>query len=187
MKAKPRKLQVPLDRAAAKALAFQSYGPAAKIDGVFLQPLARHRGLNGDFMELMRLSGGKAEALAGNAFDVRQISLAWAAAGRVNAFHVHPKVVQDDLWCVVEGRMLVWVVDTRQGSPTRGEQRSFLLTAEQPALLHIPSGVAHGYKAGPQGALLVYATNSPFDAGDPNEGRLPWDFFGPQLWEEDRG
>lgn len=187
MKAKPTKLQVPLDATAAKALAFQSYGPAPAIDGVFLQPLTRHRGLNGDFMELLRLSGGKAEGLAAGAMDVRQISIAWAAAGRINAFHVHAKIVQDDLWCVADGRMLVWVVDTRQASPTRGARRSFVLTAEQPALLHIPAGVAHGYKAGPQGALLVYATNSPFNAADPNEGRLPWDFFGAQLWEDDRG
>ena len=54
-------------------------------------------------------------------------------------------------------------------------------------MLHIPTGVAHGYKAGPDGALLAYAMNSQFNIDDPNEGRLPWDHFGAELWEEDRG
>jgi dTDP-4-dehydrorhamnose 3,5-epimerase len=54
-------------------------------------------------------------------------------------------------------------------------------------MLHIPSGVAHGYQAGTEGALLVYAMNSQFSLQDSNEGRLPWDYFGSELWEEDRG
>jgi dTDP-4-dehydrorhamnose 3,5-epimerase len=29
--------------------------------------------------------------------------------------------------------------------------------------------------------------NSQFDVQDPNEGRLAWDFFGAELWEDDRG
>ena len=62
-----------------------------------------------------------------------------------------------------------------------------MLSGEQPALLHIPAGVAHGYRAGSDGALLAYALNRQFDADDPNEGRLPWDHFGRELWEDDRG
>jgi dTDP-4-dehydrorhamnose 3,5-epimerase len=54
-------------------------------------------------------------------------------------------------------------------------------------MLLIPSGVAHGYMTGPQGALLVYAMNSQFNLCEPNEGRLPWDYFGRDLWDEDRG
>jgi dTDP-4-dehydrorhamnose 3,5-epimerase len=120
-------------------------------------------------------------------FDLRQISFSMATPGRVNAFHIHPKVVQDELWCVVQGTMKVWLVDLRDGSPTKENRRCVVLSGEQPVILHIPSGVAHGYKAGPAGALLVYAMNSQFNLDDPNEGRLPWDNFGPELWEEDRG
>jgi dTDP-4-dehydrorhamnose 3,5-epimerase len=29
--------------------------------------------------------------------------------------------------------------------------------------------------------------NGQFDPADPNEGRLPWDHFGAELWEPDRG
>ena len=137
-------------------------------------------------MEYLRLDAGTAQAPV-EGFDVRQISLSRAVAGRVNAFHLHPKRAQDELWCVLQGSLLVWLVDARADSPTRGNRRKVVLTGETPELLHIPSGVAHGYRAGPEGGLLLYAMNSQFDPADPNEGRLPWDYFGAELWEEDRG
>jgi dTDP-4-dehydrorhamnose 3,5-epimerase len=33
----------------------------------------------------------------------------------------------------------------------------------------------------------VYAMDQQFNLADPNEGRLPWDFFGADLWNENRG
>ncbi|HET6428522.1 MAG TPA: dTDP-4-dehydrorhamnose 3,5-epimerase family protein [Phycisphaerae bacterium] len=179
-------MKIPLDPAHAKSLTFQDYAPAPAIDGVFTAPLTKHRAIEGSFLEYLRLSGGKVEGLEAD-FPVRQVSLARAAGGRINAFHVHPKQVQNELWTVIEGAMQVWLVDIRAGSPTRGVKRRFLLSGEQPALLHIPAGVAHGYQAAPGGALLLYAMDSQFDPADPNEGRLPWDHFGRELWEEDRG
>jgi len=173
-----------LDDLAQKALSFQDYTPQPPIEGVSHQPLKKHRSLEGSFMEHLRITGGKVE---GSSFEPRQISVSWAVAGRINAFHIHPKRIQDELWCVLEGELLVWLVDVRQGSPTQGNRRPFLLSGEAPALLHIPSGVAHGYRAGHQGAVLLYAMNSQFELSDPNEGRLPWDFFGAELWADDKG
>ena len=180
------RLSVPLDPLIASSITFQSYDPAAEISGVFRTPLRKHVALEGWFMEYLRVDGGATQTPAGE-FDIRQISLSRAIAGRVNAFHLHPKRVQDELWCVLEGTLLVWLIDARADSPTRGNRRKVVLTGEAPELLHIPSGVAHGYRAGPNGGLLLYAMNSQFDPADPNEGRLPWDFFGTELWEEDRG
>lgn len=176
----------PLTPEVSSALKFQSYESQTTIDGAYYLKLAKHRSLEGSFMEYLRLTGGTIEGLPAP-FEVRQLSFSWAVAGRVNAFHIHPKVTQDELWCVVGGTLMVWLVDCRVDSPTRGVRRQYLLNAEEPALLHIPSGVAHGYRAGPEGALLVYAMNSQFNARDPNEGRLPWDHFGAELWEDDRG
>ena len=179
-------MKIPLDPAHAKSLTFQDYSPAPAIDGVFTAGLTKHRAIEGSFMEYLRLSGGKVEGLDA-AFEVRQVSLARAVGGRINAFHVHPRKVQNELWTVIDGAMRVWLVDVRADSPTRGAKRPVLLSAEQPALLHIPAGVAHGYRAAAGGALLLYAMDSQFDPADPNEVRLPWDHFGAQLWEEDRG
>ena len=179
-------MKVKLDPQYARALSFQDYSPQRCIEGVFAVALKKHRALEGFFMEYLRLTGGKVET-GDIDFEVRQISFAWAIPDRINAFHVHCKEVQDEFWTVVAGEMLVWLVDLRAGSPTLGVKWRCLLGAEEPVLLHIPAGVAHGYKAGPAGALLVYAMNSQFNPADPNEGRLPWDHFGAELWEADRG
>ena len=177
---------IPLTEEVAQKLTFQEYGPGRQIEGVHLQPLKKHCSLDGWFMEFMLMNRGEAERIP-VAFDVRQISFSQAAPHRINAFHLHPKVVQDELWCVVQGTMKVWLVDVRRDSPTVGVKCAYTLTGEAPALLHIPSGVAHGYRAGAAGALLVYAMNSQFDISDPNEGRLPFDHFGADLWEDDKG
>ncbi len=168
------------------ALSFQNYITPPPIEGVLYQPLKKHRALEGAFMEYLRLGAGQVEGLAAT-FEAQQISVSWAVPGRINAFHIHPKRPQDEVWCVLEGSLLVWLVDLREGSPTKGHRRSFLLSGEAPALLYIPTGVAHGYRAGHQGALLLYAMNDQFNPADPNEGRLPWDFFGADLWADDRG
>ena len=170
----------------APKVTFQCYDQQPPIEGALYQPLKKHRALEGWFMEHLRLTAGKVEGLP-VAFEARQLSLSRAIPGRINAFHIHPKEIQDELWCVVEGTLMVWLVDCREGSSTAGVKRRYVLSGEEPGMLLIPSGVAHGYKAGTQGALLVYAMNSQFDLRDPNEGRLPWDHFGRNLWEEDRG
>lgn len=171
---------------AEQKLYFQDYKPQALLADVKHIPLKKHRALEGWFMEHLRLSEGKVEGLD-KPFELRQLSLSKAEAHRLNAFHIHPKRTQDELWCVIEGRLKVWLVDARQDSATCGNKRPFILDGEEPALLYIPSGVAHGYKAGPKGATLLYAMNDQFNLQDPNEGRLPWDYFGQDLWEEDKG
>lgn len=179
-------MKIPPDNKHLDALTFQSYAPQEEIEGVFHLPLNKHRSLDGDFMEVLRITDGAVEGL-GRPFEARQVSISNAAAGRINAFHLHPKVVQDECWCVVAGVMRVWLVDVRDGSPTLGVKRRYVLSGEQPAWLHIPAGVAHGYRAGAAGATLLYVMNNQFDPADPNEGRLPWDHFGAALWEDDRG
>ena len=170
----------------ARALTFQSYGAGARVEGAELVRLRKFRGLEGSFTEILRLQAGQVEGQA-RPFEARQVSLSQAVPGRINAFHLHPKRPQEELWCVVQGELKVWLVDVRSGSPTEGARVPYLLSGEEPALLRIPPGVAHGYQAGAGGALLLYVTSDPFCWEDPNEGRLPWDFFGGQMWEPDRG
>ena len=49
------------------------------------------------------------------------------------------------------------------------------------------SALLRGYKAGLEGGTLLYAMDQQFNLSDPNEGRLSWDFFGAELWSENRG
>ncbi len=175
-----------LSNGAQRALTFQAYPAAAEIEGVWLNRLRKNRSDNGSFMEYARFSGGTVENLP-IPFEVRQLSVSRAEAGRVNAFHIHPRDPQNELWTVIEGQLKVWLVDCRAGSETEGNKRLVILSGEEPVQLHIPAGVAHGYQAGPTGALLLYGMDQQFDLENPNEGRLPWDFFGAELWAEDKG
>lgn len=163
---------------------YQTYDAQEEIEGVSIYPLKKHRSLEGAFMELMRINEGFAQHAD---LAIRQLSISWAVPGRLNAFHVHPKIIQNELWCVIQGSLMIWLVDIREDSPTWGVKARYFLSGEDPQLLYIPFGVAHGYKAGADGAILVYAMDSQFDPDNPNEGRLPWDFFGADIWEEDRG
>ncbi len=167
-------------------LTFQDYKPQQEMAGVFNLPLTKHHDLEGSFTEYIRLNQGLVDGLP-VPFEARQISVAHAVPGRINAFHVHPKEVQDEFWCVLDGTMLIHLVDLREGSSTLGHRQVHVLTGEKPTLLYIPCGVAHGYKAGPDGAILLYTMNSQFNPADPNEGRLSWDYFGKELWEENHG
>lgn len=171
-----------------KVLSFQSYEPSQKIEGVTLRPLRKHRAENGWFVEILRLTNGTVDGL--NDSDpptVRQLSAALASPGRINAFHLHPKRSQSELWTVISGALVVWMVDCRAESSTKRVKQRVILSGEEPSLLQIPAGVAHGYRATGEDALLLYAADQQFDPVDPDEGRLPWDYFGAELWEEDRG
>lgn len=179
-------MKIPLPPALQEVLTFETYPPPPSIAGVWVKPLRKIRGPNGAFMEYLRLDEAGVQGLP-EPLIPRQLSVAWAAPQRINAFHIHVKAEQNELWCVLSGQLLVWLIDLRAQSATLGVRRKLILSGEEPALVSIPSGVAHGYQAGGTGATLLYAADAQFDRHDPNEGRLPWNHFGPELWDEDRG
>ena len=170
----------------ASVLKFESYPTAPQIEGVWFHALKKNRSENGAFMEYLRLDDEGVQGLPGQLVP-RQISVSWAAPGRINAFHIHVKQEQNEIWCVLQGQLMIWLVDCRAGSPTLGVRRKLVFSGEQPLVVFIPSGVAHGYQAADQGATLLYTMDAQFDISDPNEGRLPWNHFGEDLWAEDMG
>lgn len=170
----------------AERLVFESYPPAPQIDGVWTHVLKKNRSENGAFMEYARLGDEGFQDLPGT-LQPRQISVSWAAPGRINAFHIHVKEEQNEIWCVIQGQLMVWLIDCRQHSPTLGARRKLVLSGEQPTMVYIPSGVAHGYQAAEQGATLLYSMDAQFNVADPNEGRFAWDFFDANLWDQDKG
>lgn len=165
----------------------QAYGPAPTIAGVALVSLTRHADDGGSLTELARLTDGHPAALAD--FTVRQVNFSEVTPGAIKAFHLH--VRQTDVWYVPPGdRMLVVLLDVRRGSPTEGVRMRLMLGDGVSRLLRIPPGVAHGVRnLGPASGRIIYFTDLHFSAepSSCDEGRLPWDFAGADVWEVTRG
>ena len=92
----------------------------------------------------------------------------------IKAFHWHKK--QDDLWFCISGNIQVVLYDRRPRSKTKGETAVFYLGDDNPKIILIPKGVAHGYRVlGPSPAILVYFTTKSYDPNSPDEERISFD------------
>ena len=172
---------------AKRAFNLQAYGGASAIEGVRLVELARHADDGGAMTELARLTDGRAAGLGD--FTVRQVNYSEMAPGVIKAFHLHTR--QTDIWYVPPGdRMLVVLVDVRQGSKTEGVRTRLMLGDGASRLLRIPPGVAHGVRnLGAATGRIIYFTDVHFSPEPTmcDEGRLPWDYAGAEIWDVTRG
>jgi dTDP-4-dehydrorhamnose 3,5-epimerase len=139
------------------------------IDGVQLKPLTTYPDERGFFREVLRAS----DPLMAEGFA--QWSHSFMHTGVVKAWHIH--TAQVDWWYIATGRLKVALYDLRgllfitTPSPTKGELMELIL-GDEPAVLRIPPGVAHGCKALCDTHLL-YVTSNEYDGSD--EGRLAHD------------
>lgn len=161
----------------------QKYGERPAIEGVVIHDLERHADDAGSLTELARLEEGRMAALGG--FAVAQVTYSTLEPGSIKAFHVHRR--QTDVWFVPPAdRVLLVLVDVRDGSPTAGTRQRLVLGDGRARLVRIPPGVAHGCRnLGAAPAAIVYFTDVAFsaDPAETDEGRLPWDFAGADVWE----
>lgn len=165
----------------------QSYAGAHRIDGVQIIELKRHADDGGSITELARLIDGRSEELAD--FTVRQINYSEIEPSTVKAFHVHTR--QTDIWYVPPSdRLLVVLLDVRERSASEGVRMRLMLGDGVSRLLRVPPGVAHGVKnVGLATGRIIYFVDEPFSAEPAlcDEGRLPWDFAGADVWDVARG
>jgi dTDP-4-dehydrorhamnose 3,5-epimerase len=164
----------------------QEYAGRARIDGVTIVDLKRFNDDGGAMTELGRLDDGRLADMEG--FRVAQINYSTLEPGVIKAFHVHRR--QTDVWYVPpEDRILLVLVDTREDSPTRGACQRLMLGDFNSRLVRIPPGVAHGCRnLGSTAARVVYFTDQHFypEPGRTDEGRLPWDLIGKEVWDPSR-
>lgn len=84
--------------------------------------------------------------------------------------HDHDKIV----YCPY-GAALDVLLDLRPG-PGCGRVASVLLSPDEPAIVFIPRGVAHGFKALVDATLMVYKTSS--EHAPSHDAGVRWDSFG---------
>ena len=165
----------------------QDYGAKRRIEGVEIVELKRFNDDGGSMTELGRLDGGIHKQLPG--FHVRQVNYSVLEPLAIKAFHLHTR--QTDVWYVPPSdKLLLVLADVRAGSPTEGQVMRFVLGDGNSRLVRIPPGVAHGCKnlrpATP--TAILYFVDVQFSTDEHcDEGRLPWDHFGAQVWDVERG
>jgi dTDP-4-dehydrorhamnose 3,5-epimerase len=172
---------------AKRAFSVQSYGPAPRIDGVEVVELRRFTDDGGSLVELGRLTAGAHQVFAG--FEVRQINYSEMDPGVIKAFHLHRR--QTDVWFVPPGdKMLLVLLDVREGSPTEKVHQRMVLGDGAARLVRISPGVAHGVRnlATTRGRIIYFVdTHFSPEPDQCDEGRLPWDFAGAAIWDVVRG
>ena len=167
--------------------AVQDYKAKRTIEGLEIVQLKRFNDDGGSMTELGRLDGGIHKQLPG--FTVRQVNYSVLEPLAIKAFHLHDR--QTDVWYVPPSdKLLLVLADVRAGSPTEGQVMRFVLGDGNSRLVRIPPGVAHGCRnlrpAAP--TAILYFVDVQFSTDEHcDEGRLPWDHFGAQVWEVERG
>ncbi|MED4080642.1 dTDP-4-dehydrorhamnose 3,5-epimerase family protein [Halalkalibacterium halodurans] len=137
------------------------------IEGVKVKRLTKYCDDRGFFAELVRDDEHLLEHFG-------QASVSMSYPGVIKAFHYHDE--QDDLWYFPSGNAQVVLHDLRPNSKTAGITDVYYMGEENPILLLIPKGVAHGYRVlGGKPATIIYFTTKSYNRESPDEKRLAWD------------
>lgn len=138
-----------------------------KIRGVKIKKLVRHCDDRGFFQEILRDDENLLDRFG-------QLSMSKTFPGVIKAFHYHEH--QDDLWFFPSGNAQVVLYDLRKDSPSSGVTEKFYMGEDNPALLLIPKGVAHGYRVlGNSPVVIIYFTTLSYNPADPDEKRIAYD------------
>lgn len=139
----------------------------SKIHDVVVKKTVTHSDDRGYFREILRNDDGLLSRFG-------QTSITKTYPGVIKAFHWHKH--QDDIWYVADGMVRVVLYDMRQDSPTYGQTQVIFAGEDNPVVIVIPVGVAHGYQVlGTKPALLFYHVTESYKAAEPDEERIPWD------------
>lgn len=109
-------------------------------------------------------------------------------SGQINVGNVYPNVVkafhyhnlQEDNWHCISGdiHVIVFNIDNVK------DVRHYYIGENNPGVLNIPRGWAHGYKnLGVTNSSLLYWVTKSYDPKQVDEYRLSWDFLGKDIWE----
>jgi dTDP-4-dehydrorhamnose 3,5-epimerase len=138
-----------------------------RIHDVVIKRLVTHSDDRGYFREILRDDD---QLLA----RFGQTSITRTYPGVIKAFHWHH--AQDDLWYVADGMARVVLYDMRADSPSFQATQVIYAGEDDPVLIYIPAGVAHGYQVlGNKPVLLFYHVTQSYDRQHPDEERIRWD------------
>jgi len=96
----------------------------------------------------------------GLAFEPREQYVTWSRRDVVRGLHYQrPPHDHAKLVCCLSGAVQDVIVDLRRG-PGYGRVAAIELSADDPAVLVLPPGIAHGFRVRSDGATMLYMTSS---------------------------
>lgn len=143
------------------------------LPGVAHVRLKRFGDLRGSFVKTFARSVFEAN---GEAFDFREEFYSFSHRDVIRGMHFqvpphdHVKLV----YCPL-GAVLDVLVDLRRG-PGHGRVASVVLGEDEPSLLVIPPGIAHGFKSLRDNSLMVYKTST--EHAPAHDAGIRWDSIG---------
>lgn len=136
------------------------------IHDVVVKKLVTHSDDRGYFREILREDDGLLRRFG-------QTAVTKTYPGVIKAFHWHKD--QDDIWYVAAGMARIVLYDCRPDSPTYKETQVVFAGEDNPVIVFIPTGVAHGYQVlGNQPVVLFYHVTQAYDPKGPDEQRIDW-------------
>ncbi len=137
------------------------------IEGVKIKKLRVIPDERGRLMEILRADDEMFERFG-------QVYITTNYPGVVKAWHYH-RVQSDNVACI-KGMIKLVLHDPRGESPTRGRTEEFFIGEHNPALVHIPPLVLHGWKCiSEDESVVVNIPTETYDYRNPDEHRRPWD------------
>ena len=147
----------------------------ATIEGVKVKPLRVVPDERGWLMEILRADERDLFGKFG------QVYVSATYPGVVKGWHYHTHQV-DNFACVA-GMVKLVLVDTRDGSSTKGVVNEFFVGTQNPMLVQVPKLVYHGWKCiSLEPSLVVNVPDEPYNRAEPDEyrlephGTLPYDW-----------
>lgn len=136
------------------------------IHDVVVKKLVTHSDERGYFREILREDDGLLRRFG-------QTAITKTYPGVIKAFHWHKD--QDDIWYVAGGMARIVLYDRRPDSPTFKTTQVVFAGEDDPVIVLIPAGVAHGYQVlGNQPVVLFYHVTRAYDPKRPDEQRMDW-------------
>ncbi len=144
------------------------------LPGCYLIEARRFGDVRGDFTKVVHATTYRELGLH---TEFPEVFYSSSRVGVVRGLHFQvPPADHVKLVICVAGRVHDAVMDLRRGSPTYGQHYSVPLRADQPHLLYVPVGLAHGFLAVEEPALMLYFVST--EHSPEHDRGLRWDSAG---------
>ncbi len=145
---------------------------ATSLNGAFIVESALHRDVRGSFLEVFSARG---LAESGLQVDFVQDNCSHSKVrGVLRGLHFQKDpCAQAKLVWTLTGSIYDVIVDIRPESPTFLRWEAFELSAEEPRMVYVPRGFAHGFCTLEADTRVFYKVDAPY--APQTEGGIRWD------------